>query len=131
LFQASGICGAAVSFYRPGKSRFAPPAHVVITAASGYTNGMSIFEMLMLLFFAACWPVNIFKSLKTRSAKGKSLVFLFLIWSGYICGLVHKFLFSRDTVMVLYMINVAMVSVDIVLYFINRRRDLAAQSVPA
>lgn len=92
---------------------------------------MSIFEMLMLLFFAACWPVNIFKSLKTRSAKGKSLVFLFLIWSGYICGLVHKFLFSRDTVMVLYMINVAMVSVDIVLYFINRRRDLAAQSVPA
>jgi hypothetical protein len=80
----------------------------------------------MLLCFAASWPVNIVKSLKTRSSRGKSVVFLSVIWIGYASGIIHKILFSRDLVMILYILNFIMVGIDIRLWFINRRRDIAA-----
>jgi hypothetical protein len=87
---------------------------------------MSIFEAGMLLCFAASWPVNILKSLKARTAKGKSVAFLFIIDAGYLSGIVHKVLVSRDPVLILYIANFIMVGIDLVLYFINRRRDLQA-----
>jgi hypothetical protein len=87
---------------------------------------MSIFEAGMLLCFAASWPVNILKSLKARTAKGKSVVFLFIIDAGYLSGIIHKVLVSRDPVLILYIANFIMVGIDISLYFINRRRDLQA-----
>jgi hypothetical protein len=88
---------------------------------------MSLFEAGMLLCFAISWPVNIFKSLKARTAKGKSVAFLFIIWVGYMSGVIHKVLNSRDPVLILYVANFIMVGIDIVLYFINRRRDLEAE----
>jgi hypothetical protein len=88
---------------------------------------MSIFEAGMLLCFAASWPVNIFKSLKARTAKGKSGVFMFIIEAGYMCGIIHKVLVSRDPVLILYIANFIMVGIDITLYFINHRRDLEAE----
>jgi hypothetical protein len=84
---------------------------------------MSIFEAGMLLCFGAAWPVNIAKSLRTRSAVGKSLPFLLVIELGYICGITHKLLYSRDIVLFLYILNFCMVMVDIFLYFRNRRLD--------
>ncbi|MDR1177946.1 MAG: hypothetical protein LBK64_03885 [Spirochaetaceae bacterium] len=87
---------------------------------------MSIFEIMMLLCFAASWPVNIFKSIKARSSRGKSLAFLVIVWVGYASGITHKILFSRDPVMALYILNFIMVGIDISLWFINRRRDIAA-----
>jgi hypothetical protein len=87
---------------------------------------MSVFEAGMLLCFAISWPVNIFKSLKTRTAKGKSLAFLFIIWLGYMSGIIHKVLVSRDPVLILYIANFIMVGIDITLCLINRRRDMEA-----
>ncbi|MBN1623284.1 MAG: hypothetical protein JW903_02860 [Clostridia bacterium] len=84
---------------------------------------LSIFEAIMLLCFGLAWPFSIIRSIKSRSTKGKSLFFLFIIETGYISGTVHKLMFSTDLVMVLYILNGLMVLADIILYFINRRRE--------
>lgn len=81
---------------------------------------MSIFEALMLLSFGAAWPTQIFKSYTSRSTKGKSVLFLYIVIFGYLAGITHKILYSRDIVMVLYIINLIMVSTDIILYYRNR-----------
>jgi hypothetical protein len=86
-----------------------------------------IFEALMIISFGISWPTNIIKSYRTRSTKGKSILFLFLILGGYICGIVSKLVFDSITyVFIFYVINAVMVSIDISLYFRNRRLDKAA-----
>jgi hypothetical protein len=82
---------------------------------------MSVFELLMLLCFGAAWPFSIYKSLKSHSIKGKSLAFLVIVWVGYLAGVLHKFLYHLDVVIVFYIINLAMVSIDTVLFLRNRR----------
>lgn len=77
----------------------------------------------MLLCFGAAWPVSIYKSIKTASAEGKSPFFLVIIILGYISGIINKLLYSRDLVMYLYILNLAMVSTDLALYFRNRALD--------
>ena len=89
---------------------------------------MSFFEAGMIFCFGLAWPVNIIKSVRTKSAKGKSLMFLVAVWIGYVSGIIHKITYSRDIVMVLYIINWVLVTADIVLYFINRRRDRLRES---
>ncbi|MBQ2991012.1 MAG: hypothetical protein IJD60_06945 [Clostridia bacterium] len=84
---------------------------------------MSIFEIGMLLCFGISWPVSVIKSIRMKSAKGKSLVFTLAIFIGYIFGITHKVLYSRDIVLFLYIINLLMVGTDLVLYFINSKRD--------
>lgn len=84
---------------------------------------MSIFEAMMLLCFGISWPVNIYKSWKTRSTVGKSLFFLLIIEVGYICGMLNKVLVHFDWVLYLYLLNFAMVGTDIAIYFRNRRLD--------
>ena len=46
-----------------------------------------VFEILMLVCFGLSWPFNIAKSWKSRTAKGKSLIFEICKW------LVEYFLF--------------------------------------
>ena len=82
-----------------------------------------IFEILMLLSFGAAWPASIYKSYTARTAKGKSAVFLMILIFGYICGIINKLINSPDFVMLLYIINTAMVSTDLALYFRNSRLD--------
>jgi hypothetical protein len=88
---------------------------------------MSIFEAGMLLCFGVSWPLNIYKSLKSRSTGGKSAAFLFIVSAGYLFGMINKLLFSRDIVLSLYIINFLMVAVDICLFFRNRRFEAAAE----
>ncbi len=85
---------------------------------------LSIFEAIMLLCFGLAWPFSIIRSVKSRSTKGKSLFFLIIIETGYISGTIHKLIYSTDLVMVLYILNGLMVLTDIVLYFINRRKEI-------
>ena len=76
----------------------------------------------MIILFGASWPVSLAKSWKSRTNKGKSILFLCLIWLGYICGISGKMLTNNvNYVLVFYIINLCMVSADIVLYFRNRR----------
>ena len=84
---------------------------------------MSIFEIGMLVGFGFAWPSNIYKSLKSRTAAGRSGLFLWAVLFGYVCGIIHKILYSNDFVLYLYILNFVMVSIDTALYFRNRRLD--------
>lgn len=84
---------------------------------------MSIFEAGMLIGFGVAWPMNIIKSLKSKTAAGKSVVFQWAVLAGYVCGIINKILYSRDLVLVLYIINFLMISVDTALYYRNRALD--------
>lgn len=95
-----------------------------------------ILETAMLLCFGASWPFNVIKSLKTRSAKGKSLTFLCLILIGYVMGIIAKLInpaymanfATKWYVLVVYIINFVMVFIDFCLYFRNRRLDMAREA---
>ncbi|ACL75254.1 membrane protein [Ruminiclostridium cellulolyticum] len=84
---------------------------------------MSVFEALMLLSFGAAWPAQIYKSYKSRKTAGKSVAFLYILIFGYLCGITNKILYQRDIVMILYIINLIMVSTDLCLYYRNKRLE--------
>ena len=88
---------------------------------------MGVFEFLMLCCFGFSWPFSIAKSLKSKSAKGKSLGFMLLVEAGYVFGIIHKLLYSRNWVIWAYVALFLLVGVDIMLYFRNtvldRRRE--------
>lgn len=82
------------------------------------------FEALMVICFGISWPMNIIKSLKTRTAKGKSLLFLLFILVGYVFGIAAKLISGNITyVFFFYVLNFIMVSTDVILYFRNKRLD--------
>ena len=83
-----------------------------------------IFETLMLICFGCSWPISVVKSYRARTALGKSVVFTYAIIVGYICGIMSKITGGNiNYVLALYVINLIMVSVDMVLYFRNRKLD--------
>ena len=82
---------------------------------------MSPFEILMLVCFGAAWPFSIAKSWRTREHAGKSLVFLCVIFVGYVAGTIHKFGYNYDHVVFLYMLNGVMVAVDMAVHLRNQR----------
>lgn len=85
------------------------------------------FETLMLICFGLSWPISVAKSYKSCTAQGKSLMFEMAIFVGYICGICSKLMAgSINYVVALYVINLAMVSTDIMLYVRNRRYDMEA-----
>ena len=94
-----------------------------------------ILEITMILLFGASWPMNVMKSYKARSAKGKSIAFLLLIFVGYIAGIASKFcnaeymasFSSKWYVLVFYFINLTMVGIDICLYIRNKALDKQAE----
>ena len=86
---------------------------------------MSEFEILMLICFGAAWPASIYKSIKSKSTEGKSIIFLYVIMSGYIFGVLHKIIYNYDFVVFLYGLNFLMVFADLMLYYRNKKRLLS------
>ena len=90
-----------------------------------------LLEIIMIVSFGASWPLNVLKSYRARTAKGKSLAFLCLILFGYVAGIASKLLnhaymasFSQKWyVLVFYILNFVMVAIDLILYFRNKRLD--------
>ena len=83
-----------------------------------------VFEMVMLICFGLSWPLSVYKSWKSRTAKGKSLFFEVFIWLGYVSGIVGKLVTHNITyVFAFYILNIVMVSIDICLYMRNLRLD--------
>ncbi len=82
----------------------------------------SIFEFGMLACFGLCWPVSVFTSIKTKRTEGKSLLFMLIVFVGYISGVIHKVYYNFDFVIVLYISNLLLVFVDILLYLKYSRR---------
>lgn len=82
---------------------------------------MKIFEVLMLICFGFAWPTSIYKSITSKSIEGKSVVFLYVVIIGYICGIINKLINNPDYVIALYAINAIMVFVDLMLYYKNKQ----------
>ena len=88
-----------------------------------------ILEVLMLVLFGLSWPFNILKSIRSRTAKGKTLTFHFFILTGYLCGLASKFIGGNITYVVyFYIIDIVLVSIDLVLTIRNIRLDKVRDS---
>lgn len=84
---------------------------------------MGIFEFLMLFCFGFSWPFAIAKSLRSRSTRGKSLMFMLLIELGYVFGIVHKVLNNFNWVTWVYVVLFVIVGFDVYLYWRNRRYE--------
>ena len=83
-----------------------------------------IFEFIMLLCFGLSWPISVYKSITSRSTKGKSVLFIIAIIIGYISGIIGKIAGGQTSfVLIVYCFNLAMVSADLGLYFINRYHE--------
>ena len=90
-----------------------------------------LFEIIMIVSFGISWPMNVVKSYRARTTRGKSLAFLLLIFFGYIAGIISKFVnaaymaeFSRKWyVLFFYVLNLIMVGTDLCLYIRNHKLD--------
>ena len=92
-------------------------------------------EIIMVVSFGASWPLNVIKSYKARTTKGKSLGFLLLIFFGYIAGIASKLVnetymasFAQKWyVLFFYCLNFVMVGADLLMYVRNKRLDAQAE----
>ena len=88
-----------------------------------------ILEATMIVLFGISWPFNLLKSIKSKITKGKSLLFLVLIDLGYIAGITSKFVSTTFVwatdwwIFMVYVINFTFVSLDLIMYFINKSRE--------
>ena len=93
-----------------------------------------ILEIIMIVSFGASWPLNVMKSYRARTTKGKSLAFLLLIFFGYIAGSASKLVndaymanfAAKWYVLFFYVLNLIMVGCDLLLYVRNYRLDKKA-----
>ena len=97
---------------------------------------VEILEVIMIVSFGASWPLNVMKSYKARTTKGKSLAFLCLIVFGYIAGIASKLLneaymmsiASKWYVLFFYVLNLLMVVADLCLYVRNYKLEKNADN---
>lgn len=90
-----------------------------------------ILEIIMIVSFGCSWPMNVMKSYKARTTKGKSLSFLCLILFGYVAGIASKLLnetymseiADKWYVLFFYVLNFVMVGLDLIMYVRNYRLD--------
>ena len=101
-------------------------------------NFMDLFEAIMILCFGLSWPISIYRSYVSRTAKGKSLFFEVFLWIGYVFGITRKImqlnvgenlnsLFYLG--LVFYFLNIIEISIDMILYLRNTRLDKLANEL--
>ena len=88
-------------------------------------NAAEILEIMMIVCFGFSWPMNVVKSYRARTTKGKSLGFLMMIIIGYLCGIASKIISGsyKWYVMFFYVLNLCMVLLDVGMYVRNYRLD--------
>ena len=63
-------------------------------------------------------------NIKAKTAKSMSLYFILLIMLGYIAGIAAKIVSGQiNYVLIVYFLNLFVVSLNLVVYFINRKYD--------
>ena len=90
-----------------------------------------MLEIIMIVSFGASWPINVLKSYKARTTKGKSILFLLLIFFGYIAGISSKLvnetymsqIGEKWYVLFFYVLNFIMVGADLIMYIRNKKLD--------
>ena len=88
----------------------------------------NILEALMIISFGISWPINVSKALRSRSTKGKSILFDYLIIVGYFCGLASKIIsHTYNLAFYFYFPNIIMVTTDIIVYYRNRKLEKAME----
>ena len=100
---------------------------------------MELCEAVTIFCFGLSWPISIRKSLVSKTAQGKSLFFEIFLLLGYAFGITRKIiqiavLGCDGAIFYLsfffYILNFIEISVDVALYFRNRRFDrMRAQGV--
>lgn len=80
----------------------------------------SILEFGMLFAFGFSWPFAIAKTLKAKRVDGKSPLFMIIVLVGYACGIAARLVdgnSSNDWLCLVYLLDMALVSIDLTLYF--------------
>ena len=98
-----------------------------------------LLEALTIFCFGLSWPLSIHKSIVSRTAKGKSLFFEVFLLVGYACGIARKIIQTADggsgfiffLSFFFYVLNFIEISIDVGLYFRNKKLDDAAELVAA
>lgn len=87
----------------------------------------SVLETIMLVCFGFSWPMNLIKAYKAGTAKGTSLPFILLIITGYLAGISSKVITHQfNYVLVAYLLNLAIVGLNLLVYFRNVSLDRKA-----
>jgi len=96
-----------------------------------------LLEAAMILCFGLSWPISIYRSYVSRTAKGKSLFFEVFLWIGYVFGILRKILQATSgeagTVLFylgwfFYLLNLVEITIDMAFYFRNVRLDRERES---
>lgn len=98
-----------------------------------------VLEIIMLVCFGCSWPISVYKSIKIKTSVGKSATFNILLIVGYVAGIVSKFLKMESAMsspsstalgkgififaLIMYFVNLAMITTNLVLYYTNKRLD--------
>lgn len=97
--------------------------------------GPEVFEGIMLFAFSISWYWSIAKMLKVRAAAGKSPLFVVLIVSGYLFGIMSKVIIWQNTgemspLLYLYVWNLIVTFTDLllVLHFSRQREPAPAMA---
>lgn len=95
-----------------------------------------IFEAVMVVCFGVSWPVSIVKMLREKRVEGKSPLFLFLIFFGYVCAVIWKSLLAGyrneplQWVTLFYIVNGTLVAIDLMVYYHYARQARLAEPTP-
>lgn len=85
----------------------------------------NFLEAAMLICFGLSWPLSLIKNIKAKTAKNMSLQFTLLIITGYIAGISAKIISHNiNYVLIIYLLNLVIVSANIVVYYINKGYDM-------
>ena len=88
-----------------------------------------LLEIIMLICFGISWPINLIKNYKAGTAKSTSLLFLLCIEAGYVAGISAKLVSGtfKWYVLFFYILNLVVVTMNLVVYFRNRQLDMKNQ----
>ena len=98
-----------------------------------------VLEALTIFCFGLSWPLSNRKSYVSRTAKGKSLFFEVFLLIGYACGIARKIIqtvgggsgFIFFLSFFFYVLNFIEISIDVGLYFRNKKLDEIADAKAA
>ncbi len=80
----------------------------------------------MLFAFGFSWPFAIMKTYRAKRVDGKSPLFMAIVLVGYVCGIAARLVDSdsgNDWLAWVYLMDMALVSTDLTLYFRYLRRS--------
>ena len=83
----------------------------------------------MLFAFGFSWPFAIARTYRAKRVDGKSPQFMFIVIFGYLCGIAaHLVEGTKLWLCLVYLIDMALVSTDLALYFHYARKNRAPET---